>query len=210
MSQSEISRIELGQIEALPVAKLERVVLALGAALDVRIRWNGEAMDRLLDAAHAAVVEAVVVLLERSGWAVTPEVTFAIRGERGSIDVLGLRPTTDDLLVVEVKSVIPDLQATLALLDRKARLAPLIARDRGLPTSLRVSRLLVLAASGTNRRRVEAHGAMLTAALPQRGRTVVRWLRGISSTPGTVAGLLFLSSTQAAGARRQQRIRGTG
>ena len=210
MSQSEISRIELGQIEAIPTTKLERVVLALGGSLDVRVRWNGEGMDRLLDAAHAAAVEAAIVLVEGSGWTATPEVTFAIRGERGSIDVLAVRSATNDLLVVEVKSVVPDLQATLASLDRKARLAPLIARDRGLPTGLRVSRLLVLVESSTNRRRVDAHGAVLGAALPHRGRVVVRWLRGVERRPSALAGLLFLSSTQTAGARRQQRVRRTG
>lgn len=207
ISQSEISRIELGLIDAVPIGKIERVVSVLGGSLDARVRWNGEGIDRLLDAAHAAAVEATVLLLQRSGWLAAPEVTFAVRGERGSIDVLAWR-VAGDLLVVEVKSVVPDLQSMLASLDRKVRLAPLIARDRGITGTTRVSRLLVIAESSTNRRRVESHQAMLVAALPERGRVVTSWLRdpGRGRRSG-MAGLVFLAPTQPAGVRRQQRVR---
>src|SRR5580765_8972595 len=87
-----------------------------GAALDARVScrltWNGEELDRLLDAAHAAVVEQVVRRLAAEGWVAATEVSFNEYGERGSIDVLGFHPATRCLLVVEVKSVIPDVQAT--------------------------------------------------------------------------------------------------
>jgi transcriptional regulator with XRE-family HTH domain len=205
LSQSDVSRIELGQLDAIAIAKLERTVGALGGTLDVRVRWNGESLDRLLDAAHAAGVEATVHLLQRAGWSVAPEVTFAIRGERGSIDVLAWRPATADLLVVEVKSVIPDLQSMLASLDRKVRLGPMIARDRGL-RARRLSRLLIVSDSSTNRRRVDAHGAILTAAVPWRGRVMLRWLQRPPSDGLGIAGLLFLS-TQVATTRRRQRVR---
>ena len=122
---------------------LRTLVDALGARLDCRLLWNGEALDRLLDESHAALVETVVLWLTSLGWEVATEVSFSIRGERGSIDVLAFHPATATLLVVEVKSVVPDVQATFVTLDRKTRLASEIARGRGWRPS-RLGRLLVV------------------------------------------------------------------
>ena len=58
------------------------------------------------------------------------------------------------LLVIEVKSVVPDLQAMLVTLDRKGRLAREIARDRGWQART-ITRLLILPDDRTARRRVE-------------------------------------------------------
>jgi hypothetical protein len=110
---------------------IERVVVGLGGELDVRVRWRGEELDRLLDAVHAAIVERLVGLLEALGWRCVAEVAFWIRGEKGSIDLLAWHPATGRLFVVETKSVVPDLQQMLASLDRKVRLAPEIAARRG-------------------------------------------------------------------------------
>ena len=41
------------------------------------------------------------------------EASFNIDGERGIVDVLGFRASSGDLLVIEVKSVVPDAQAML-------------------------------------------------------------------------------------------------
>ena len=49
----------------------------------------------------------------------------------------------DPVTKVEVKSVVPDLQAMLHGIDRKARVAPFLARERNWSPST-VSRLLVL------------------------------------------------------------------
>jgi len=74
---------------------------------------------------------------------VATEVSFSIRGERGSIDVLAFHPATATLLVIEVKSLVPDVQATFVTPDRKTRLASEIARGRGWRPS-RLGRLLVV------------------------------------------------------------------
>ena len=42
-----------------PVAGYGRAAAALGATVDLRLRWNGEQLDRLLDEAHAHLVELV-------------------------------------------------------------------------------------------------------------------------------------------------------
>jgi hypothetical protein len=68
----------------------------------------------MLDRDHASLVESAVTLLSADGWIPVPEVTFQVYGERGSIDILAWHPIARILLVIEVKSVVPDVQATLA------------------------------------------------------------------------------------------------
>src|SRR5204862_498544 len=51
---------------------------SLGASLELKLRWHGEGLDRLLDEAHARVVDATVVLLRDAGWDVAVEASFSI------------------------------------------------------------------------------------------------------------------------------------
>jgi hypothetical protein len=161
----------------------------------------------LLDEAHAGLVEAFVQRLRADGWLAEVEVSFSIGGERGSIDVLGYHTATGMVLVTEVKSVAPDSQATLAGVDRKARLAPEIARSRGW-TCRSVARLLVIGESSTSRRRIEALSATYRTAFPLKGREVTRWLRRPS---GPIARLLFLPYSRQVHGRKSttgmQRVR---
>ena len=131
VSPSSISLLELGGGDRLTVRTLTAVVDALDARLAVRVYWHGEALDRLRDERHAAIVEAVVRRLIADGWTSRAEVSFNEFGERGAIDVLAHHPTTEALLVIEVKSVVSDVQDLLSRLDRKKRLAPAIARSLG-------------------------------------------------------------------------------
>ena len=193
-----MSKLERGESRWTDVARIEAACHALGADLDVRVRWRGEGLDRLLDEAHATIVNRVVALLEAAGWIVWLEVTFNVYGDRGSIDVLGWHPATRSLLIVEVKSVVADAQGTLAPLDRKSRVALGVARDRGLAPST-VSRLLVLGDGSANRRRVARFEALFSAALPCRGPAVRGWLR---QPAGAIAGLLFVSDSTGSGVRR--------
>jgi transcriptional regulator with XRE-family HTH domain len=192
VSASVVSRIENGKLDSVSIATLRRLAEALDAMVEVRIRWNGEGLDRLLDQAHAGLVEAFVKRLQAAGWLTEVEVSFSIFGERGSIDVLGYHEAAGIVLVTEVKSVVPDSQATLVGVDRKARLAPEIARQRGW-TCAGVARLLVIGDSSTSRRRVDALGATYRSAFPMSGRDVDRWLR---RPDGPISGLLFVPYSQ--------------
>lgn len=184
-----VYRIEGGHADAVLAGTLTRVVAALDGYLSVRVLWHGEGLDRLRDRRHAAVVERLIGLLREDGWIVEPEVSFNQFGDRGSIDVLAFHPASGALLVVEVKTVIPDVGGMLATLDRKARLAPGIATQRGWAVRA-VSRLLVVPEASTARRRVADHVATFAAALPARNVEVRRWLR---DPAGRLAGILFLS-----------------
>jgi transcriptional regulator with XRE-family HTH domain len=203
LSRSAVSRVERGRGDTLTVRVLARVAGALGARISIRVLWQGEELDRLLDGDHARLVEAVVARLAAAGWIAVPEATFAIGSERGSVDVLAWHPATGHLLVVEVKSVVPDLQATLAGVDRKARLAPAIAQARGWNVRT-VSRLLVLPEDRTARRRLERFAATFSRAFPDRTVAVRRW---ISSPDRAIAGVMFVSGAGTGRARHRVRRR---
>src|SRR6266566_7342724 len=128
LSRPLISRIDRGRIDNIQLGQLERAAAALGATLDLRLRWNGEQLDRLLDEAHARLVELVVSSLRETSWKVSVEVSFSVWGERGSIDVFAFHPPTGIVLVVEIKSVVPDSQQMLHALDRKPVSPPSLRR----------------------------------------------------------------------------------
>ena len=199
VSRSLISSIERGRAGDVALATLVRIAAAFDARLDVGLRWRGEQLDRLLDAAHARLVELAVELLVGCEWDVAVEASFAIRGERGSIDVFARHRATGRILVVEVKSVVPDSQATLHGLDRKVRLARAIAAERGWIADAPIARLLVLGDGSTARRRIAALAATYDSALPDRGATVRGWLR---RPAGPLSGLLFLPYANRGGTRQ--------
>jgi transcriptional regulator with XRE-family HTH domain len=192
MSRGAVARIEQGRADGLTVKSLERLATALGGRVLVRLSWNGEGLDRLLDARHAATVEQVVRILRRADWLVATEVSFNEFGERGSYDVLAFHPATGALLVIEVKTVVPDVTGTLSTFDRKGRLAPGVARRLGwLPTS--TSRLLVIVDTRSSRQRVASLRDTFEAVLPDRAWTVRRWIAAPTPT-APLRGLWFLST----------------
>jgi transcriptional regulator with XRE-family HTH domain len=122
--QSTISRAERGHLSQLPLATTRRMFEALDASVEVDVRWRRGELERLVDREHASLVEAVVRRLRRVDWLVEVEVSYSIYGERGSIDVLAFDLRSLTLLVVEVKSELAAVEATLRKVDEKVRLAP--------------------------------------------------------------------------------------
>jgi transcriptional regulator with XRE-family HTH domain len=199
VSRSVIGRIERGEADRVAVQTLIGIATELGARIDVRLMWHGEGLDRLLDARHAALVDATLGILAADSWEAATEVSFNLRGERGSVDILAFHPQTGCLLVVEVKSVVPDIQAMLVTLDRKGRLGGEIGAGRGWPATS-VTRLLVVPDDRTTRRRVETLAKTFASALPARTVEIRRWLR---EPEGDRHGVLFLSNGQQAGTRHR-------
>jgi hypothetical protein len=199
--------VERGLFVGTSIGAVERVVVGLGAELDVRVRWHGEELDRLLDAAHAAMVERLIEILVPLGWQCAAEVTFVIGGGRGSVDVLAWHERSGRLLVVETKSVVPDLQQMLGAFDRKVRLAPTIAARRGW-RSTGVAKAIALAGTPTNRRRAEQFAATLRSVLPSDGATMRRWLADpVGPSPAAV---WFLSDGHVMTTIRRRRVRPGG
>jgi transcriptional regulator with XRE-family HTH domain len=201
MSRATVSRIELGHADEVTLVAIDTLARALSARLELALSWNGEGLDRLLDADHATLVDRVARELRALEWEVAVEVSFNIRGERGSIDILAFHPPTGVVLVIEVKSVVPDLQATFFTLDRKSRLAQEIARSRGWEGRT-TGRILVVADGRTTRRRVAEHAAVFDAAFPARSVAVRRWLRRPDNAR-PFSGLWFLANDRRASARHR-------
>jgi len=188
VSQDAVSRLERGQLGGMTLDSIRAIGEAVNVLLDLTPRWQGGELDRLLGWRHSALGDAVArVLGLLPGWVVAPEVTFSIYGERGAIDLLAWHAATRTLLVIELKTEIVDVQELLGVLDRKRRLAPRIGAERGWEP-LAVAAWVIVAEGRTNRRRVEAHRAVLRAALPADGRTMRSWL---AAPAGGVAALSF-------------------
>lgn len=208
VSHALVSLLERGHVGRTSLDSVRRVAAVLDVRVDVVARWRGGELDRLLNARHSGLADAVTALLTGLGWAVAPEVSFAVYGERGFIDLLAWHAPSRTLLVIEIKTEIVDVQELIGVLDRKTRLAARIARERGWAAAA-VATWVVIADSPTNRRRVAAHGALLRAAFPADGRLMRAWLR----KPGKrVAALSFFSdSTGSGGSGRYvgvRRVRG--
>jgi len=192
VSQDTVSRIERGQLDALQLRTLRSVLRVLEIDLAQEVRWRGGDLDRLADEGHAALVARVCGLLQAAGWTVRPEVSFAVYGERGSIDVLAWHQAARLLLVIEVKTTLNSIEETLRRHDVKVRLGPKVARERFGWGISSVARLLVLPDLSTPRRRVGRHDGVLRAVYPLRGSAAASWVRDPSGSRGL---LLFLSPT---------------
>jgi len=185
------------------ISAVGRMASALGATLHVELRWRGEQLDRLIDAAHAALQELVVRELRTAGWMSEVEVSFNWYGDRGRCDAVAFHPGTGTLLIVEAKTRLGDIQDLLGRLDVKVRLGRQLARQLGWPEPSRVIPCLVIADGRTARRVVATHAALF-ARFTLRGRAADRWLASPSSD-GPIGGILVFESlpdSQSVPARR--------
>jgi hypothetical protein len=168
----------------------------------------GGDVRRLLDADHANLQALWKSRLEQHGWEVSAEATFNHFGERGSIDLLAWHAATSTLLVIEIKTVVVDVQDLLAGVDRKVRIGDVVARKRGWSPRAVVPGLMV--AEGTSvRRRITDH-ASLFAPFSLRGRSAVAWLADpVGPAPSGILCLTKLPNARPGDRRRagRQRIR---
>ncbi len=192
VSQSLVSAIENGGCSSATVETLRRVFAAVGARCEGQVIWRGPALERIIDARHAVIIDASAIRLRRLKWEVLPEVTYSIYGERGSIDLLGGMVSRRVMVVEEIKSEIVRVDDTIRKLDEKVRLVTeQIGRDRLGWSPETVGRILVLPDTDRARRQVRAHAAVFDVALPARGAEVRAWLR---EPVGPMAGIMFVAN----------------
>lgn len=206
-SRQVISRLERGELGPSALRTIVRVVEALEASVDLTLRWQGEELDRLADAAHARLVQATAAVLGRLGWQTRVEVSFNHYGDRGRVDVLAFHPGRGLLLVTEVKSGIGDIQDTVGRIDVKARLGRVLAEAAGWPAPVSVVPVLVVGDSRRARRIVAEHDVVF-ARFASRGRQALAWLRRPSGLPPS--GLLWfvnLPNAHGTGITRHGRVR---
>jgi transcriptional regulator with XRE-family HTH domain len=209
VSQSSISKAERGHSATLSVAALRRVFAAVDAGFEGTVIWRGGGLERLLDERHAAILGVGAQLLETRDWEVVIEATYAVYGERGSVDILAAHARSRTILVVEVKTELVSIEQLGRKVDEKVRLArQRLCRDRfgWMPTF--AGRLLVLPDLDSRRRAVHRHAAVLDIAFPARGSTVRAWLRKPASD---LSGILFVADmspgTVSARRRGAERVR---
>ena len=203
VSAPYVSRLERGHVGPQTVDRIRAVAAALEIRIDLMPRWRAGDLDRLLNARHSALHEAVARWFRTRypAWVLAPEVTFAIYSDRGVVDILAWHPGRRAVLVVELKTEIVDVNELLGTLDRKRRLASQIALQRKWDP-VTVSAWLIIADSRTNRRRVEAHDAMLRSALPTASLALRTWL---GDPIESLAGMSFWQ--ESAGIRRVSGVR---
>lgn len=190
-SRHVVSRVERGLIRQVAVGRIDALAEALGASVDVTLRWQGERLDRLMDAVHAATQERAAAALRLNGWMTAVEVSFNHYGDRGRVDVLAYHPPTACVLVGEVKSAVGDVQETLGRIDVKVRLGRRLAASAGWTEVRGVLPALIVTESRTARRVVTAHPALL-GRFSTRGRSARAWLHQPTLPPPS--GLLWFVS----------------
>jgi transcriptional regulator with XRE-family HTH domain len=190
VSRGTWSRIERGHLDDVSLRSIRAVAKTLDVRVDIVPRWRAGDLDRLLNARHSALHEQVArSFADRPAWQAVPEVSFAFYAERGVIDILAWHAVRNMLLVIELKTDIADINELVGTLDRKRRLARQVAEERGwaVGQETRVSTWLIVAEGETNRRRIQAHRAMLRAVLPLDGRSMPGWLRDPDRPIGAVS-----------------------
>lgn len=192
VDQSSISLIERGRLDRFTVHTVRLVGDAVGVPLELWARMPAADVQTLLDEGHAGVVERVLSALRGCGWETIAEYTFSHYGERGSVDIVAWHEPSRTLLIVEVKTLLLDIQELISTLDRKSRLVPrLLSAERGWRAEA-VGRLLVVEEGTTARRVVARHRTTFATTFPARNRAAQSWIRG---PDGPLSGLWFLSPT---------------
>jgi transcriptional regulator with XRE-family HTH domain len=194
-----VGRIESGLAGHYALDTVRAVAGALGARLDVALRYQGAELDRLVGAAHVELHESFATYLGTlDGWVWLPEVTFSHYGERGVIDILAWHSETRSLLIIELKTELVDPQALVAVMHRRVRLGRHIAAQEGW-APLSVSAWVVVSDTSTERRRARRQRRLLKGAFPDDGKAARSWMQRPS---GTVSALSFWSYGPSGGTRQ--------
>jgi transcriptional regulator with XRE-family HTH domain len=201
ISQQSISRLEREHLDGANIPTIRRILAVLDATLLLDVRYQGEAVARLVDADHAWLQNWLAAHLTDSGWQVRVELSFNHFGDRGRYDVIAFHPAARVLVVVEIKTEIRDAQDTLGRLDVKVRLARQAVAELGWQPNTIVP-ALIIADGRTAQRRVAEHAALF-GRLNVRGRQAIGWLRH-PSRPATGGLLAFVRVplTRSASTRR--------
>lgn len=193
LSRSTISRLESGSADRLTIQTVRQAVDPLGMRIELRAMWHGPELDRLLDEQHAALEAAWTRRLARWGWRTWPEVSYSRYGERGRVDLVAWHPIHRALLIIECKSSLGDVQATLGALDAKTRLGLYVAQQLRVPAPSAVVPVLIFLESMTTRRHVAALDPLFSR-YTLRGRQAISWLRRPAGSGHVVpSGLLIFS-----------------
>jgi transcriptional regulator with XRE-family HTH domain len=167
ITASYLARIERGMANP-TVDIVQRVSDALGLQLFLDVRppvFLGSPPMR--DLVHARCSAYADRRLRADGWSTAREVAAVDGRYRGWIDLLAFDPTSNVLLIVEIKTRLDDFGALERQLGWYERLAPDLARERGWSSRSTRSVLLLLASEDVERA-ISANRDALRLAFPLR------------------------------------------
>lgn len=196
LSATTVARHERGRLADARVGRLLQHAAALEIRLELTVR--GDTAPHLRDDEHAAVAEALKRRLEGLGWAVLVEPSFNDYGDRGRVDLLCWHGASHVLLVVEVKTVVVDVQELHGRLDVKERVARTLAGGQGWKPH-HIAVMLALTDTDANRGRIDRFSALF-ARFTVRGNAARIWM----AKPSGAARLIVYVPPAAAGRRGWQ------
>jgi len=183
VSQSSVSRVELGHLGALSVRQLRSLFSSVDARTELDVRWRGGDLDRLVDELHARLGLEVVPDIRGYGWDVASEVTFTRLGDRGSFDLLATRPADQMAAQFELKTEITSAEETQRRFDLKRRFVASVVEERYGWRPRAIGSFFVLTDTSRNRRRVEFLANILGGPEALSTREVRQWLREPAGSP---------------------------
>jgi transcriptional regulator with XRE-family HTH domain len=203
VSGSLVSLVERGHCDTLSLRTLRSIAAELDVRLEVSARARTGDLDRLLNAAHAALHEQLARFFESlPAWACATEVSFAIYGERGVIDILAFHASTGSLLIIELKTELVSFEDLLTTMDVRTRLARRIAHERGW-NARTVSAWVIVADTSFTWRRLREHQALVRSSFPANGRQMRAWLK---APDGTIRALSVWRISNGSGTGRYQAL----
>ncbi len=168
VSQSTISRVEHALASEITIDKIQDIFEAMGGRIEFELRppllVDG---GRQRDAAHARCLAHVRGRLERTGWIVEREVEVVDGRARGWIDLAAFHPTTESLLIQEIKTELADFGAAERQLGFYERVGMNAAARFGWRARSTVGCLLVLATEA-NEVRLRENRDSLARSFPLR------------------------------------------
>jgi transcriptional regulator with XRE-family HTH domain len=180
LSQSEMSRLELGSGSGAPI----RVWLALAAALGLRPRFElgRDPQEDAIDAGHLAIQELLLRYAATTGCSGTFELPIHGSDPARSVDVFVRDDARRRLIVEEAWNSFGDIGAGARSFDRKIAAASELAVALGGERPYAVHGLWVIRATARNRTIVARYPEVFGRRFPGSSRA---WMRAI--TTGTDA-----------------------
>jgi transcriptional regulator with XRE-family HTH domain len=175
LSQSEISRIELGSGSGAPI----RAWLALAAALALRPRFElgRDPQEDVIDAGHLAIQELLLRYAAATGCSGTFELPIHASDPARSVDVFVRDDARRRLIVEEAWNSFGDIGAGARSFDRKIAAAAELAVALGGQRPYIVHGLWVVRATARNRALIATYPEVFTRKFPGSSRA---WIMAIT------------------------------
>jgi len=170
VSQSTISRMELGLGANAPLATWQRVAVAVGGGLEADLAPARSEVPELDVAGRCH--ELLTELGRQGGWSSVTTRVVRTDGTVRSIETVLVRPRRCEVIVARVWDVIGDVEAAMDELHES------VEREQAIRSlEWTVGWTAIVPASGTNRRRMTEVEPLLLPAAPMFG---ARWLSAIA------------------------------